>query len=634
MMPFSLKSQTSLSRDFMLMSLVMIFVLFLASIWIAYDAFEDHSHRTVKNLESEAARIDRALIIEIRNASYLLESMGRQISQFGPDKHANISKLLRSFNHMDSKNDVFSWVDDKQRVTISSRDGIRKKAVDVSDRDYVKKALAEPWQIQIGRPILGRVSSRWVLPISMGLTDYSGKHIGSLLISLDIQSLTKDMQMEVNKAGLNFAILSKTLTALTEVYTNDGAVNTLLPVDKLNGIDFDAKPEGVISRARLFNDKSFFTIYSMSAKYPYVILLSYNGAMSTEEISRLLWPRLFQVCMIAVFLVGLLWMVKTRIIRPVLALSEITADVTRGKAFRQLPEGAPGEIEFLSEQIEKLTLFIKERERVEEELLIKNTYLKRVKETAQLVNRARTQFLESLASELDKPVDAIREASEAMKDQHFGPMGNETYLRNAFDVFKSSNELKQMIADILSVSALEQGILILHEKAVNVSFCIHRAIRHFHDQPQYRHIDVKMRVDEHMPKLIIDEDRFNQILINMLIGAALQLAPGSSMVLESLVEKNDAGHDDYVFMLKYNILKIAPNSDLEKLRRLQLVSDKGNASPVFIRSEGINLALTRMLVSLHQGSMEIQVSQNNVCRIFIKFPEKRILQGERIRKVV
>lgn len=629
-----MSSQTSLSRDFILMSVVIVFMLLVVSVWIAYETFDEHSDRTITTLENEATQIDRSLIMEIRNASYLLESMGRQISQFGPDKLSQISRLLRSFNHNQENRDIFSWIDARQRVIVSSKDGIRKKPVDVSDRDYVKKSLAEPWQIQIGRPILGRVSNKWVLPISMGLTDYSGTHIGTLLISLDIQNLTHELQREIRKKGISFAILSKTLTPLTEVYEKNGDLNTLLPVEKLSGIDFDAKPKGIVTRAQLFDERSYFALYQASRLFPYVIMMSYDGRLSTEEISGLLWPKLVLVCLIGAFLVFALWLIRTRIIRPVEWLSEITSDVTRGKPFRPLPEQSSTEIEFLADQIKKLTQFITERERVEDELLVKNTYLKRVKETAQLVNRARTEFLESLASELDKPVDTIREAAEAMKDQHFGPMGNETYLRSAFDIYKSSTELKQMIADILSVSALEQGILILHEKPVNVSFCIHRAIRHFHEQPQYRHIDVKIRVDEHMPKLIIDEDRFNQILINMLIGAATQLAPGSSMVLESAIEKGESGADEYNFMLKFNILKIAPNSDLEKLRRLQLVSDRGNASPVFIRSEGINLALTRMLVSLHQGSMEVQISQNNVCRIYIRFTEKRILQGERAKKVI
>ena len=71
--------------------------------------------------------------------------------------------------------------------------------------------------MQIGRPIEGRVSGRWVIPVAMGLTDYTGKFIGTILISIDINELTEQISTLVKRDGISFAIISKTLIPLTQV---------------------------------------------------------------------------------------------------------------------------------------------------------------------------------------------------------------------------------------------------------------------------------------------------------------------------------------------------------------------------------------------------------------------------------
>lgn len=622
------QTRPSLSRDFVVLSVLILLVLALASVWVAYVSYEEHSDKTLTLLENEAVRIDRALIVEIKNASYLLESLGRQISQSGPEKQQQISRLLRSFNDDAGKDNIFLWINDSQSVTVSSNHGILPKPVDVSDRDYVKKALAEPWKVQIGRPVLGRVSEKWILPIAMGLTDFDGRHLGIISISLDINALTDEIRADLHYPAVHFAILSKTLTPLTGIDAHDKKDACLLPTEALTDIDFDAQTSGVIARASLFTNSSGYALYEVSSKYPYVILIGYDGELGTAEVTELMLPKLTVVIFNAIVLLILLWTVRQRVIHPVDSLAHSVENIVRGEEFLPLKGAVPAEIEQLADQIRKLSQYLRERERVEEEMLVKNTYLKRVKETAQLMNQARTQFLVTLSEELEKPVYSIAEYAEGMKDQHFGPLKNEAYIRHAFDIYRQSMELKQMVLDILAVSQMESGVIILHEKPTNVTFCLHRAVRHFQDQPQNKHVEVKLRMDENLPKLIIDEDRFNTILVNLLTRAAAQLSPGSAIVLEASLDKVPGSAEEFLIMMKYTMLQHESDQDMDQIRRLQIIAEGGDAIQPVIGSEGINLALTQMLISLHQGRMNIDISSNHVCRLFIRFPETRMLRTQ------
>ncbi len=618
-------TRPSLSRDFIVLSMLVLLVLALASVWVAYVSYEEHSDKTITLLENEAVRIDRTLIVEIKNASYLLESLGRQISQYGPDKREQVSRLLRSFNDDTGMDNTFIWINATQQITVSSNQGILSKPVDVSDRDYVKKSLAEPWKVQIGRPVMGRVSEQWVLPVAMGLTDFDGRHLGVILISLGIDALTKEINADIQHHGVHFAILSKTLTPLTNAERHTSQEMNALPIEELNDIDFDKNPNGIISRANLFVRNEGYVLYEVSAKYPYVILIGYDGALGFAEVLELMLPKLIMVLFNAVLLLALLWTVRHRIIQPVNSLATSVQNIVRGEEFLPLKGIVPAEIDQLAEQIKKLSNYLRERERVEEELLIKNTYLKRIKETAQLMNKARTQFLVTLSEEMEKPIYSISEYAEGMKDQHFGPIKNEAYIRHAFDIYRLSVELKQMLADIHSVSQLEGSVLMLYEKPTNVAFCLHRAVRHFQEQTPHKHVEVKLRLDERMPKLLIDEERFNMILVNLLMRSALQLSPGSAIVLESSIDKTPSGTDEFLIMFKYTILHQDGDREMEQIRRMMAMSEGGSGSSLLIGSEGINLALTQMLISLHQGKLSVDISSNHVCRVFIRFPESRIV---------
>src|SRR5277367_221662 len=116
-------SKPSLLRDFAVLAALIVFVLSLVSLWVTYETYQDHSERIVKQLETEATRIDRAMILEIEHASYLLEALGRQVAHMDPSDLNSIALLLRSFDTTATLHHVFSWIDDKQNNVVSSNKG-------------------------------------------------------------------------------------------------------------------------------------------------------------------------------------------------------------------------------------------------------------------------------------------------------------------------------------------------------------------------------------------------------------------------------------------------------------------------------------------------------------------------------
>lgn len=591
----TIRTQPSLSRDFALLSLFIMFILVMVSAWVSFETYNNYERDVIKQMESEALRLDRGLIVEIENASYILESVGRQI-QATTDKPENIAQLFFSFAKSESpKRAIFSWVNRDQMILVSNNIGVLEKPIDVSDRDYVKKSIAEPWKVHIGRPIEGRLSHTWILPLSLGLTDKNGTYVGSVIVALDTESLGNDISRSMKDSGIRFAITNLSLTLLTQSPSAAKFFNENFDVTKLAKIDFDKASSGPYSHASLFDHTKIYSYYERSSQYPYIIFLGLDSEQSSKDLRKLLVPRLFQLLVIAVFLLFVLWTVRKRIIHPVIGLTEQTAAIVRGDKFDADRTRGPLEIEQLAYEIKRLYDYIEERRRVEAELRMKNAELVRVKDAAHVTNQVKADFFAYVGQELTEPVEAILEQIETVKDQHFGPIENPKYLISANAVTQQARQLIDMLEDIKAISKAETGLLSLNESDVDLSFVLQKTIRIFREK-QPGNVDVAMDISMSLPHVRGDELRIKQMVLNILTALGQQASGNEPIRVTSSL----------------------------KAQELSLNFSYAGGGNARVKS-GLELALARLLIALHQGTLEIKTMQDRVTVVTIKFPALRVL---------
>ncbi len=595
----NIRTQPSLSRDFSLLSVFIVFIFVLVSAWVAVETYSNYERDVLKQMESEALRLDRGLIVEIENASYILESVGRQI-QATSDKPENIAQLFFSFAKTEGpKRSIFSWVDKSQMLTVSNNLGVLDKPIDVTDRDYVKKSIAEPWKVHIGRPIEGRLSHKWVLPLSLGLTDNNGTYVGSVIVALDTESLGDDIGRTMKDTGIRFAITNLSLTLLTQSSTAEKFFAENFDVTRLSKLDFDKNTSGQYSHASIFHQDQIYSYFERSSQYPYVIFLGLDAEKSNRELRKLLIPRLFQLFVIAVFLLFVLWTVRKRIIHPVIALTEQTAAIVQGARFDADHTQGPLEIEQLAYEIKHLYDYIEERRRVESELRLKNSELTRVKEAAQLTNQVKADFFAYVGQELTEPVEQILEQIETVKDQHFGPIGNAKYLGPARAVYEQARELIAMLEDIKSISKAETGLLALNESEVDLTFILQKTIRIFREKSG-SDADVQLDISHSLPHVRGDELRIKQMILNVLTAASQQVSTGDT-------------------------IRITSNLKAQELSLCFSYAGAPSAASAARSKHGLELALARLLIALHQGTLEMKTTQDRVSMVTLKFPALRVL---------
>lgn len=619
---FSIRTRPSLQRDFALLSMFIGFVFVLVSVWVTYETYEEHSDRIVKLLENESVRIDRALIIEIENASYLVESVGRQIASFPNKSPKAIAQLFASFSKEGQNKSLgFSWIDKDQHLIVASAlGGIVDKPIDVSDRDYVKKAITQPWTIHIGRPVESRATGKWIIPIGMGLTGANGEMEGIAVTSLEIERLTQKISSVIKQPGISYAITNSALTLLTEVSDIQNFFNNYFDIAELSKLNFEKDPNGVYSLASLLNSKRIFSYYEHSSEYPYIILVGYDAKLSSGSIRATLVPKIIQLSVIAAFMVLILWMVRRRIIQPVINITRAAQLLIRGDKVDFGNMTAPIEIEQLAGEISHLSEYIAERRRIEQELRHKNTELNKIKAAAQLTNEVKAQFFEYVGSELTQPVHAIMENAESLADQHFGAIQNEKYLHNANDIRQQAFFLQQMLEDIRAISAAETGLIALDESNIELPFILNKCVRIYKERHTGQSPQIVLELPEILPKLYADELRLKQLILNILFSCSHSLNDEDLLRISALLQRNGLA-------LQFETVTRSSSKSISEPRlgnwppSAAQSASKKDAPP----SRALSLAMARLLVGMHEGQLEVKTTADHTHVITVLFPTKRLI---------
>lgn len=615
----SIQTKPSLYRDFALLSVLIIFILFMVSIWIVIKTYQNHSEDTLKHLENEALRIDRALIIEIEQYSYLLESISRQIETDEPNIEDQVARLFQSFSSRENPTGGdFFWANANQDKVLNSHYGRLEKPVDISDRDYMKRSITDPWNIHIGQPVEGRIDKKWIIPVSMGITDEQNRFLGAVGVGINIDALSRVISGVIKDPNIDFAITNTAFTLLTEMSEKPQFFLQHFSLDHLAEINFSTQPNGVYSQASLWERDNIYAYYETSSQYPYIIFVGYDPESSRTAIDDILIPRLLQIAIMCLFLVLTLWTVRKRIIHPVMLLTQHTSDILKGQPFNHNSSKDPIEIEQLSEEIGRLSDYIEERRRIDEEMSRKNMELMKIREAAEMTNHLKATFFEQVGDALMQPAKSISEYIESMRNELFGPLGNEKYQEMAENMYLESAAIIDTLTDVRAISKAESGLLALNESWSDLSFIIKKCIRLLRESPHFQNIEVILDLDDSVPKVLIDELRMKQLILNLLTTAANEIDPHDSIRLNSQYH-NDGVRIEIIF-----------KPSLIATRRMDTLHSQTSSRQAQPSSAGflkLGHALSELIITMHGGEISSQAMPDNLVKKVVSIPQSRIFHA-------
>ena len=188
------------------------------------------------------------------------------------------------------------------------------------------------------------------------------------------------------------------------------------------------------------------------------------------------------------------------------------------------------ELRVSNENLEKKSKNLEQQKQLIEESnqslsLTRDDLVQKAKEL-ELSNKYKSEFLANMSHELRTPLNSILLLSQHLADNKKNNL-TKKQVECAHTVHTSGNELLNLINEVLDLSKVESGKIVLETEPVHftdISFAMERIFKALADK---KGIDFKIDIDSNLPDTIItDGQRLNQILKNLLSNALKFTAKG------------------------------------------------------------------------------------------------------------
>lgn len=250
-------------------------------------------------------------------------------------------------------------------------------------------------------------------------------------------------------------------------------------------------------------------------------------------------------------------------------------------------------------QAELMVALQHEKQTLEQRVIERTQALHDALLAAQAASRTKSEFLATMNHELRSPLTSVIGLSSTLLNWSMGELSQRQ--RHYLQIINNSGkQLLALINDILELSQLEAGKAVLNKSEFSLTKLAEASLRSFADKAQSQGIQLKseLKLETSSLRVTADCQRIQRIIWNILSNAIKFTPNGGQVILRAWLENNWA-----VLQVEDTGIGIA-EQDLpllfEKFQQIE-----GPYCRCY-EGTGLGLALTKHLVELHQGRIEVE----------------------------
>jgi len=269
----------------------------------------------------------------------------------------------------------------------------------------------------------------------------------------------------------------------------------------------------------------------------------------------------------------------------------------------------------LQENMTEMELLNMELKSLNVELELQREMAHTAKLQAEEANRSKSDFLANMSHELRTPLTSVIGFSEVLQDEIYGDL-NEKQRQYVDNILFSGKHLLSLINDILDLSKVEAGKMVLELSSVNLRNLITGSLTMLQEKALKHnlHLDFDLPAGDDV-ELIADARKLKQIMYNLLSNA-VKFTPDGGRVLVC-VRRVQNVRDFIEISVEDNGIGIKAEN-IPKLFKEFTQLDSPYTKDY--QGTGLGLALCKRLVELHGGQVGVESEFAKGSRFFFTLP--------------
>lgn len=235
------------------------------------------------------------------------------------------------------------------------------------------------------------------------------------------------------------------------------------------------------------------------------------------------------------------------------------------------------------------------------------------KEVAETAKKTMNNFLNGMSHELRTPLNGILGFADLLKRELFGPLNEKqkTYVEH---IGSSGKHLLSLINDVLDIAKIDSGQAQLDLETLDINELIDGTLNMTKTQFMEKGIEVKTFVDSSLSTIEGDRRKCKQVFLNLLSNA-IKYTPEKGKV--GIRAEN---HKTFVkFLITDTGIGIKSEDQaiiFDEFQQADRVRDEA------MGGTGLGLSLTRRLVQMHDGEIDVESEEGKGSTFWFTLPFK------------